>query len=349
MSALTCGLDVHKDWSDVTVRRDSDGEIVGGRRRLPNGDLLGFLSEYHGIERIAMEASTSIIPVHRALRGEGYNVVVSHPKKTRLIAESMIKTDRVDSEALSELARLNALPLSYIPEPGVARLREKVRRRAFLVRMRSKLRVKVRSFLLYEGIKEPEECGLFTAKGVTWLHSLELDAVESYLPILSAIQEQVEKISKGLKRLAPNDEDAKLLMTIPGVGYYSALLIKSEVGSIDRFSDGEHLCSYAGLVPSVSQTGEYRRYGRITKEGSPWLRWAMTECAGIHVKRYDTSMTRAYNAMAQSKGKGVAKVAVARRLLMCCYSVLKNRRPYYDPSGNYKDGDQARSWKAPAS
>ena len=142
MSAFTCGLDVHKNWSDVTVRRDSDGEIVGGRRRLPNGDLFGFLSEYHGIERIAMEASTSIVPVYGAPREEGYQVVVSHSKKAMLIAESMIKTDRVDSEALSELARLNALPLSSIPEPSVAKLREKVKRRAFLVRMKSTLRVR---------------------------------------------------------------------------------------------------------------------------------------------------------------------------------------------------------------
>lgn len=127
MSSLTSGLDVHKDWSDATVRRDSDGHIVAGKRRLPNELLLDFLSEYHGIERIAIEASTSIVPVHRALRERGYDVMVSHPKKTRLIAESMIETDRVDSEALSELARLNALPLSYIPEPDVARLTEKVR------------------------------------------------------------------------------------------------------------------------------------------------------------------------------------------------------------------------------
>src|SRR5712692_3666774 len=128
MSALTCGLDVHKNWSDVTLRRDSDGQIVAGKRKLPNGELLDFLSEYGGIKRVAMEASTSMVPVHRALREKGYDVLVSHPKKTRLIAESMIKTDRVDSETLSELARLNALPLSYIPEPSVAKLREKVRR-----------------------------------------------------------------------------------------------------------------------------------------------------------------------------------------------------------------------------
>ena len=122
-------------------------------------------------------------------------------------------------------------------------------------------------------------------------------------------------------------------MTIPGVGYYSALLIKSEVGSFDRFPDGEHLCSYAGLVTSVSQSGTRKTYGSITKEGSSWLRWVMVQCAHVHLKQ-DTSITRAYNGIAESKGKGVAIVAAARRLLMCCYSVLKNRKPYYGPSGH---------------
>ncbi len=343
MSSSTCGLDVHAIWTDVTVRRNHDGKIVGSVRRLPNGRIVEFLRANPRISRIAMEASTSAIPLYRELEEAGYDdLLVSHPKKTRLIAESVIKTDRVDSEALSELARLNALPLAWIPDKETAKLREKVRRRAYLVRMRTRMKNKVRMQLLYQGIKNPEEFGVFTKKGVEWLHSLGLDSIESYLPVMTVLSEQVEKLSKEFRETAPADEDARLLMTIPGIGYYSALLIKSEVGRIDRFPDGEHLCSYAGLVTSVSQTGKSRRYGPITKEGSSWLRWIMVECAIIHVNRYDTSITRAYHAIAQSKGKNRARVAAARRLLMCCDSVLRNKRPYYDPSGHYEpDDDQA--------
>lgn len=171
MSALTCGLDVHKDWTDVTVRRNMDGEIAIGVRKLPNKRTLGFLKKHPDISRVAMEASTSVVPLYRDLKEAGYNdVLVSHPKKARLIAESVIESDRVDSEAISELARMSALPLAYIPPPEIA----KVRRRAFLVRIRTKLKNKVMMQLLYEGIKEPEEneYGLFTKKGVSWLSSL---------------------------------------------------------------------------------------------------------------------------------------------------------------------------------
>jgi len=165
--------------------------------------------------------------------------------------------------------------------------------------------------------------------------------VESYLPVLSTLTIQIERLSKMLRRVAPEDEDVRLLMTIPGVGYYSALLVKSEIGNIDRFPDGENLCSYAGLVPSVSSSGAHKRYGSITKEGSRWLRWIMVESVRIHIK-YDTSISRAYHAIAERKGSGIAKVAAARRLLMCCYAVLRNREPYHDPAGHYQPSRSGR-------
>jgi len=332
MSSLVCGLDVHKNSVFATVM-SYGGEVVE-KRKLSNDEVVSFLDRYP-VNKVAMEASTSIVPIYTALREKGYTILVSHPKKTRLIAESCIKTDRIDSWAITELARLDALPLSYIPPDNIAALREKVRRRAFLVRMRTKLKVKIRAQLAINGHKPPIEYGLFTLKGLEWLHSQQLDSVEPYLPVISSLDVQVKKLSKELQALAPQDDEVKLLMTIPGVGYYSALLVKSEIGDISRFSDGEKLCSYAGLVPSVSSSGSHTRYGSITKEGSRWLRWIMVECVHTHLK-YDTGITRSYHAIAQRKGKSVAKVAAARRLLMYCYSVLRNRQPYHDPAGHYE-------------
>jgi len=333
MSSFVCGLDIHRNSVFATVM-SYGGEVIERRKLSDKDEVVSFLGRYP-IDKVAMESSTSIVPIYRALRGKGYKVLVSHPKKTRLIAESRIKTDRVDSWAVTELARLNALPLSYVPPDDIAALREKVRRRAYLVRMRSKLRVKIRAQLTINGIQAPTEHGLFTSKNLEWLHSLQLDSVESYLPVISTLDIQIRKLSKELQALAPQDEDVKLLMTIPGIGYYSALLVKSEIGDISRFPDGEKLCSYAGLVPSVSSSGAYTRRGSITKEGSRWLRWIMVECVHTH-RKYDTSITRSYHAIAERKGKSIAKVAAARRLLMCCYSVLRNRQPYHDPAGHYE-------------
>ena len=131
MSPFVCGLDVHKDSVYATVMIYG-GELVE-KRRLTNDEVVGFLDQYR-IDRVAMESSTSIVPIYRAIKEKGYNVLVSHPKKAKLIAESRIKSDRVDSWALTELARLDALPLSYMPPEDIAALREKVRRvRCFMV------------------------------------------------------------------------------------------------------------------------------------------------------------------------------------------------------------------------
>jgi transposase len=268
--------------------------------------------------------------LYRQLVERGYSVSVSHPKKTRYITEAKIKSDRVDSRAIAELARLDALPLAYVPDKEVSMLREQVRRRAFLVRERVKLRVKIKSILTYEGVKWPSDSGLFTRKGVEWLHALSLEPVESYLRVLKPLDDEIRLVSKRLKGLAGEDEDVKLLMTIPGIGYYSALLVESEVGDINRFPFGDRLCSYAGLVPSTHASGNSVRHGGVTREGSRWLRWVMVEAAQTHVHKYDTSVTKLYNRIAERRGKKSAVVAAVHKLLLICYSVLKNKRAYYD-------------------
>jgi len=297
--------------------------------RMNNERVLSFLSRFN-VGTVAMESSNQVASLYRKLEGRGYSVVVSHPKKTRYIAEAKIKSDRVDSKVIAELARLDALPLAYMPDKETSMLREQVRRRAFLVRERVKLRVKIKSILTYEGIRWPSDHGLFTVKGVEWLHGLRLEPVESYLRVLKPLDDEIRLVSKQLRGLAGKDEDVKLLMTIPGIGYYSALLVKSEIGDVNRFPFGDRLCSYAGLVPSTHASGASVRHGGITKEGSRWLRWVMVEAAQTHVHKYDTSITRLYSRIAERRGKRSAVVAAAHKLLLVCYSVLKNKRPYHD-------------------
>jgi transposase len=327
MSALVCGLDVHKDSTYATIL-DPFGKIVS-QMRMSNEKVLPYLSRFN-VGRVAMESSNQVASLYRKLESKGYSVVLSHPKKTRYIAEAKIKSDRVDSRAIAELARLDALPLAYMPDKEISTLREQVRRRAFLVRQRVKLRVKIKSILTYEGVRWPSEGGLFTRKGVEWLHGLSVESIESYLRIMRIFDDEIRLLNRQLRGIAENDEDVKLLITVPGIGYYSALLVKSEIGDINRFPFGDRLCSYAGLVPSTHASGSMVRHGGITKEGSRWLRWVMVEAAQTHVHRYDTAITRVYHRVAERRGRRVAVVAAAHKLLMCCWAVLKYRESYHD-------------------
>lgn len=109
MSAVFCGLDVHKESTYATIL-DQDGEIITQKRML-NEEVPDFLRP-HEVEKVAMEGSTSIAPLYRKLTERGYDVTVSHPKKTRYIAEARIRSDRVDSKGLADLLRLDSLPES---------------------------------------------------------------------------------------------------------------------------------------------------------------------------------------------------------------------------------------------
>ena len=163
MSAFICGLDVHKDSTYATIL-DPEEKIVN-QVRMRNERVLSYLSRFN-VGRIAIESSSQVASLYRQLASRGYSVMVSHPKKTRYIAEARVKSDRVDSKVIAELARLGALPLAYISDKETAILQEQVRRRAFLVRERVKLRVKIKSILTYEGIRWPSDSGLFARKGV---------------------------------------------------------------------------------------------------------------------------------------------------------------------------------------
>jgi transposase len=214
-------LDVHKRYTYATIL-GPDGEILA-QKKMPNEEVPGFL-EPCSVEHVAMEATTSIAPLYRRLEREGYDIHIAHLKKTRTIAKARIKTDRTSSRALAELLRVNGLPESYWPPPHVALLREKIRRRAFLVRQRAKLKTKIRSVLTYQGVKPPTEFGLFTRRGVEWLLGLGLEPVDCYLRLMPPLSREILALSRMLRQMAEGDEDVRLLMTIPGIGYYTALL-----------------------------------------------------------------------------------------------------------------------------
>ena len=110
-------------------------------------------------------------------------------------------------------------------------------------------------------------------------------------------------------------------MTIPGVGECSAMMLLAEIGEIERFRDKEALCSYAGLVPRVRESAGKAARGGITRQGSPWLRWMMVEAAQV-ATRSSPAAKRYYERLLRKKHKHVARVALARKLLIAVYALL---------------------------
>lgn len=261
------------------------------------------------------------------LEEEGFEVKLSHPLKTKAIAYAKVKTDKVDSATLAHLLRSDLLPLSYVPEKPVRLNRELLRYRASLVKIQTEVKNKIHSILAKNNVSHGYS-DLFGKQGMAFLGSLSLAenykiALEGYLSVLDTVRQEIKVASRRVQRLAEEDRDAMLLMTVPGVGYYSALLIKSEIGDVKRFPSAKQLCSYAGLVPSTYASGNTCYHGHITKQGSRWLRWILIEAA-IHAVKRPGPLRRFYYKVERQRGGKVAKVATARKLLEWMYHMMRD-------------------------
>jgi len=302
------GLDVHKLVCYGTVMTH-DGEVVKRAKFTNDHEALdGFLEGLHEAQ-VAMEAGYCWQPLYGWLEEAGHDVRLAHPKEVKALAKK--KTDKTDSEALAHLLRADLLPESYVPPRDIRMLRDRVRRRAFLVGMRTKIKNRIHAELVKRGIRPG--VSPWTREGRELLRGLELEAVDQVLPVMVVLDRQILEISRGLKRMCGEDPRARLLTTIPGVGYYIALLLVAEIGDVRRFPDSEKLCSYAGLVPTVRRSGGSTRQGGITKEGSKWLRWGLSQAVHAHLHS-ETNLTRFYRRSARKKPSQVAVMATARKM-----------------------------------
>ncbi|KXB03198.1 hypothetical protein AKJ47_02705, partial [candidate division MSBL1 archaeon SCGC-AAA261G05] len=225
-------------------------------------------------------------------------------------------------------ALAHLLPESYVPPEEIRKLRQKLYHRTCLVRERTKFKNKIHAELAKQGIEFDESP--WTKKGKQKLNELKIDEINDYLAMIKALNERINRLSRELKQEARESEEANLLITIPGVGYFSALSILAEIGNIDRFSNPEKLCSYAGIIPSTRQSGHITRRGSITKEGRRCLRWVLVECIWSHLTHTSgTRLTRFFRRIAKRRGKKVAVVATARKLLVAVYWMLKRGEEYH--------------------
>ena len=323
------GLDVHKRVCYGTVM-DEKGKVVKQAKFTNTPEGLEEFMEDIDLATVAMEAGYCWQPLYDRLEETGYDVRLAHPLKVKAIAQAKVKTDKIDSETLAHLLRADLLPESYVPPRDIRELRDRVRRRAFLVGMRTMLKNRVQAELAKRGIKPG--VSLWTREGRALLDGLDLEAVDQVLPVMDVLDRQIAKISWGMRRMCGEDPRARLLTTIPGVGYYLALLLVSEIGDVNRFPDSEKLCSYAGLVPRVRRSGGSTHHGGITREGSRWLRWGLSQAVHVHI-RSETNLTRFYRRLAGKKPRQVAIMATARKMLKVVYWMLRNNEPYHPGPG----------------
>jgi transposase len=326
------GLDVHRRLVRACIR-DRSGRIVSEHQlEATRPSLEAFAGKrLRPQDELALEATFNTWAIARVLKPFVGRLVVSNPVLTKAIAQSKIKTDKVDARTLSDLLRCDYLPEVWIPDEGTQNRRTLAARRAGLVAERTRIKNRIHSVLA--GALIPlGATDLFSGKGLAWLDELPLDAagralVDSDRALLATVEEQIGRLDEQFARGAWDDPRARLLMTLPGVDVVVAQTVLAALGDITRFKDPDRLASYFGLVPSTHQSGEHCYHGPITKRGNRRARWMLIQAAQ-HVAEHPGPLGVFMRRLLRKKNRNVAVVACARKLAVVAWHMLTTNEPY---------------------
>jgi transposase len=311
------GIDLHKAFFQgcaITPTGERQWE-----QRWPTTDdgIAGLLTRCGPHTWLAVEASSPTWAfVDRIVERVGAVHVVD-ARKTRLKAGYAAKTDRLDARRLADALRRESVVGIYYPPPAIRDLRELGRYRCHLSRMQASLKQRIQALLLRHGVVVPVK-GLFTTRGSAWLDTVTLpgwagSSLAGLRQVVTDVREQLVPVLAAIRTTAATDPIVRALDARPGFGPVFSVTLRAEIGTMSRFPDGPHLASYAGLVPRVERSATRVWSGRITKAGSPWMRWALIEAA-LHQFRRQDDFGRWARALAVRKGILKARVAVARAL-----------------------------------
>jgi transposase len=310
------GIDLHQAFFQACAVTPTGERLWEGRFPRTTEGMAALTARCTPQSALAVEASTPTWHFADALVGAVGELRIVDPFKTRLKAGYAAKTDRLDARRLADALRRDSIVGIYYPPLAIRELRELCRSRLAVVQVRTAVINRVRAVLLRHGITDARR--LAKTRDDAWLETLALPgraaaSVRRLRQVLTVARAEAAQVDTEVKHVAATDPIAIALQEVMGVGPVLAVTIRAEIGDIGRFATPAHLASYAGLVPRVDASAGRMRYGRVTKRGSPWLRWALVEAAMHGTKRTDR-IGRWGRRLAVQKGALKARVALARRL-----------------------------------
>ena len=261
------------------------------------------------------------------------------------------KTDKIDARLIADILRKGFLPKVFIPHQSIRQLKELLHHRINLVRDRSRNIFRLKNTLDKLGA---DSSGDFTTIKqlrmipVKTLPEYSQYALTGYIEQIIQLSQRIFKMKTYLKNELLEDKEIQNLITIDGLDYFSAALIKSEIIDINRFASFSRLCAYAGLAPKVSQSGDKAAYhGALMTNRRKNLQWILLETV-FHFIRGSSKRMSGYEELKTRKGANTAKVIMARQMLKVIYHVLKEQRPYYSDDNAVRQENQIQSVAAAA-
>jgi transposase len=323
------GLDLSKTSTMVTAVDPLGHRIDQAKLGPTDAELVRFLRALPpGRKHVVLEACNVWEHVYDAAAATGAEVLLANPLKAKLITKATLKTDKVDSEKLALLARLDAVPESYAPSPEVREFRRLCRERFFYHRKWTAVANHTYAVLLQKGIAfEP---GLLTRKRRREdLRSHDIPEVNRGLDALVKLEEILKPLEESLLEAFGRSKEAQLVATVPGIGSITAMTLVAFLSPIDRFDDLDAVVKYCGLCPSTSQSGEKSYSGHLVQDCNPLLKWIIIE-AQWQTRRLEKrgDVARVGRRVAKRGRATDGAVAAARKLVRICASVLRRGTPY---------------------
>jgi transposase len=331
------GIDLHKQTISACVMVKERGrKKVLTRQRLECRDEAGIAAWLRSLDKfeVVVEATASYEWFVKLAEPLARRVLLAHPKKLRVIAESKRKSDKLDAQVLAEFLADGAIPLSYRPTPRIREHRVLVRYRWYAQRRITSVKNKLRRILANYNADVPH---LFSDAGREHLTAVPLSVADRFVveELLGELQQHGARLAAANKRLrqfagtAPwaEREARDVLASIPNVGPVTRDVVLAELGDWRRFRSQQRVASYAGLAPGQRESAGHVKQLGITKEGSRLLRWVMIELAWRMVGR-SRRWGRHYTRLEARIGAKKAIVAIARRLLGVIFTLLRTGQKY---------------------
>ena len=334
---INIGIYVHRKTCEATVKSDSGGTIERAEFRNDKKDIEAFaerVKKTHGDAKAACSSDGSYwATLHDTLEECGIDTVLAYGSNIETVDQANVRGGRSDSEVLADLLCIGLVRESFVPDERYRNLRVLTRTRLDIVRAAAHQKNRITAILEEYDHGLPAEdfskadLERMRAASVSPVNRMALD---SCLDVLETLQEHTENLERKIVAEYADDEGARRITTIAGIGYVPALAIVAEIADVKRFGTVEKLVSYAGLLPS--RPDRRAEAGGSAKRGTAWLRHAMMEAAA-GAARHDARMSAKYERLSKKMHEKKAMVSVAHSLTKIVWHMLTHGSEYRADEG----------------
>jgi len=326
------GCDLHARQQTLAMMDTETGEFTEKTLLHEGNAVREFYAALGSPVLVGIEATGAMQWFLELLEELGIQHRVRHPAKIRAQETRKQKHDRRDAGLLLKLLSEGRFPEIWMPSSEQRDLRTLLRDRDQWVRMRSRVQHTLQAIALNHALRQGR--GLWSAQGQSALQALPLPAYtgqrrNELLGLYRRLQERIQELDKEVEGQARQRPQSGRLMTHPGLGPITALATEVFLGDPNRFPTGKDVASYIGMIPCEHTSGKRQRLGKLTKEGNKLLRYLWTE-ATMHAVEKDGELKRFYRRKLIQKGMGKARIAVARKLGIRLWIMMRDQIDYQE-------------------